>query len=361
MTNNTFPFHSPFSFSGDRRATAGKRIACWLLLLCLASTSMVAADHPPIEIIQPDTNLDLSVGGAFTARQTIILPSDAIFLNSVRIGTGPTLVGEVELDFFDSVANAVVGTVTSSFLDFDEMIFFHFNPLVAVTPNQNYELRMRRPSATDPPWNIQLNDTSVLTPPSGPNYADGIFIHPVFGPATTQDARFQVLFARREQPIHLELSDVDVGLKKSDTTDNDVDVLGVTDPFIGAPLLNRPDTSVLLDEQSTYFLYSEPFTGGGTLMDLAVHFPDGGIRSARFEIGPLTLAVPWQRVSGDPDLVLSSTGILDQDRIGFGEDLGPNGVFDVVLQLSIVPEPSTAALCIGALLTLGAWRRTQRA
>jgi uncharacterized protein (TIGR03437 family) len=109
--------------------------------------------------------------------------------------------------------------------------------------------------------------------------------------------------------------------------------LGVTRADSTAPLLNAANRSINIPLGS-YFLHAEP---GGMLSHarLTVVWSDGGTEEAVFATTPVTTSTAWTRVSGSTGLSMSSTGLVNLNKIGPGTGVGPGGGADFVWRLDL--------------------------
>ena len=145
--------------------------------------------------------------------------------------------------------------------------------------------------------------------------------------------------------------------------------IGISDPGgTGNPFYNDPGTGAILPpgiSSGTYlaFLGYESYWPTTTAI-LSLHYDDGSIRSAAFQVGDIHAAGAWTLLTGDPGLSLGGGGFsVTPDRVGTSG--GPNivptdGIPDVVLQFSDVgdaPEPGTFILLGAGLLAMVAIHR----
>ena len=129
------------------------------------------------------------------------------------------------------------------------------------------------------------------------------------------------------------------------------------DPGPGGAM-SEPSGSYLL-----FFGWEDRFAygavpAGAFSASLTVYYSDSSFRTATFLNNVLTSSSTWSRLSGNPLLVLGSSGITNVDRVG--DDVygvySSNGHYDAVLQFSdtgsfgtTVPEPGTLLLVVPAL------------
>ncbi len=155
--------------------------------------------------------------------------------------------------------------------------------------------------------------------------------------------------------------------------------IGVTQPG-GASNPWLDPTGALDVASGTYLLFlgwEDRFAYGAVAAgsfqaNLTVYYDDSTTRTATFVNNVLTSFSVWTRTSGDPLLVLGSSGITNADRVG--EDVWgqyhPDGHADGVfvfsdtgrIDMAGVPEPATEwlavpFLAVGILLKSGTRRR----
>lgn len=118
-------------------------------------------------------------------------------------------------------------------------------------------------------------------------------------------------------------------------------VLGVSNPSTTAPLLNTTTPPGINIVPGTYYLYNEP-TSLGSAVRIMIRWASGVTESAVFQVGPLTQAANWTRLSGASNIALASTGLTNVNRVGGGNNaVTPGGGADIVLQL-VIGAPGTS-------------------
>ncbi|MBL8293467.1 MAG: hypothetical protein JNN08_16590 [Bryobacterales bacterium] len=112
-------------------------------------------------------------------------------------------------------------------------------------------------------------------------------------------------------------------------------VLGVSNPSTTATLLNTTTAPGINIVPGTYYTYSEPTTLGSAVR-IMIRWASGATESAVFQVGSLTQAANWTRLSGATNIGLASTGLTNVNRVAGGNNaVTPGGTADNVLQLVI--------------------------
>jgi len=116
---------------------------------------------------------------------------------------------------------------------------------------------------------------------------------------------------------------------------NGVWILGISNPSTTATLLNTTTAPGIDLVPGTYYTYSEPTTLGSAVR-ISIRWVSGVTESAVFQVGSLTQAATWTRLSGATNIGLASTGLTNVNRVGGGNTAvtaagGPDNVLQLVI------------------------------